>query len=76
MKNVQIPESLFYNLVRYHILEKEEVLPEIKKELEQKVEAVIKRNLYSQYKTAETENEREEARKKYLDKVKAQRDCR
>ena len=47
----------------------EDSLPEIKKGLEQKYEAIIRRELYTKSKTAETEAEREEARKAYLDKV-------
>ena len=44
-------------------------IPEIQKGLEQKYEAMMRRELYTKSKTAETEKEREEARKAYLDKV-------
>lgn len=76
MKMVQIPESLFMALMKYHMLEMEEYLPEIKSGLEGKLEAMVKRELYTKSKTAETEAEREEARKKYLDKVGMHRDFR
>ena len=76
MKMVQIPESLFMALMKYHMLEMEECLPEIKSGLEGKLEAMVKRELYTKSKTAETEAEREEARKKYLDKVGMHRDFR
>lgn len=69
MKMIQIPESLFVELMKFHVLGIEDSLPEIKKGLEQKYEAIIRRELYTKSKTAETEAEREEARKAYLDKV-------
>lgn len=69
MKMVQIPESLFVELMKYHVLGIEDSLPEIKKGLEQKYEAMMRRELYTKSKTAETEAEREEARKAYLDMV-------
>ena len=58
MKNVQIPEQLFFTLLKYHLLDMDEVLPEIKKGLEEKMEAMLKRELYTKYKTALTEEER------------------
>lgn len=73
---VQIPESLFMALMKYHMLGMEDCLPEIKSGLEGKLEAMVKRELYTKSKTAETEAEREEARKKYLDKVGMHRDFR
>lgn len=76
MKNVQISSQLFFNLIRFHLLEMEEVLPEINKDLEQKIEALARRELYTKYKTAPTENEREKARQEYLDKVGMHRDFR
>lgn len=76
LKMIQIPESLFMALMKYHMLEMEECLPEIKSGLEGKLEAMVKRELYTKSKTAETEAEREEARKKYLDKVGMHRDFR
>ena len=76
MKMIQIPESLFMALMKYHMLEMEECLPEIKSGLEGKLEAMVKRELYTKSKTAETEAEREEARKKYLDNVGMHRDFR
>lgn len=68
MKNVQIPEELFIALMKYHLLEIEEVQPEIKKGLMDKLDSISMRLLYSQYKTASTEEEKEKARKEYLDK--------
>ena len=68
MKMVQIPESLFVELMKYHVLGIEDSLPKIKSGLEEKYEA-MKRELYTKSKTAKTQAEREEARKAYLDKV-------
>lgn len=68
MKNVQIREDLFIALMKYHLLEIEEVRPEIKKGLMDKLDSISMRLLYSKYKTAPTEEEKEKARKEYLDK--------
>ena len=68
MKNVQISHKLFVALIKYFLLAQEEQLPEIQKGLEQKVDTLVKRELYTKYKTAPTEEERAKARKGYLDK--------
>ena len=68
MKNVQISQDLFFTIMRYFLFEEEELLPEIQKGLEKKLDALVMRELYTKYKTAPTEKEKEEARKKYLDK--------
>jgi len=51
-------------------------LPEIKKGLEDKLEAMVRRELYTKYKTAPTEEEREKARQEYLKKVGMHRSFR
>ena len=76
MKNIQISEQLFFALLKYHLLETDEVLPVIKKGLEEKLEAMVRRELYTKYKTAPTEEEREKARQEYLEKVGMHRDFR
>ncbi len=68
MKSIQIPEELFIALIKYHLLEMEDVYPNIKKGLMDKLDSIIMRQLYSKYKTAPTEEEKEKARKEYLDK--------
>lgn len=68
MKNVQISEQLFVALVKYHLLEMDDVYSEIKNGLEEKVDALVMRELYTKYKTAPTDEEREKARREYLDK--------
>ena len=68
MKNVQISEELFGAIMRYFILEQEELLPQIKQVIEKKLDAMVLRELYTKYKTAPTEEEKEKARKEYLDR--------
>ena len=76
LKNIQISEQLFMALMKYHLLGMEDILPEIKRGLEEKLEAMIKRDLYTKYKTAPTEEEREKARQEYLEKVGMHRSFR
>ena len=73
MANIQIPESLFYDIIRYYLIASkgEEVPEELDKRvfngLSEKVQKIADRELYTIYKTAPTEEEREKARQKYLD---------
>ena len=76
MKNVQISQELFIAITKYFLLGQEELLPEIQKGLELKLDALVKRELYTKYKTAPTEEEREKARQEYLDKIGMHRDFR
>lgn len=76
LKNIQISEKLFFALLKYHLVEIDDALPEIKKGLEDKLEAMVRRDLYTKYRTAPTEEEREKARQEYLDKVGMHRDFR
>lgn len=68
MKNIQISQELFFNMIRFFLIEQDEVYADIKKGLEQKLDALVMRELYTKYKTAPTEEEREKARLEYLDK--------
>ena len=68
MRNVQISEELFVDIVKYFLLEQEERLPEIRKGLERKMDALAMRELYTKYKTAPSEANRERARREYLDR--------
>ena len=74
MKKVQIPQELLLKLIRYFFcdeLELEEDLAElereIKSDIQKKLDKIAMRSYYTTYKTADTEEEREKARKKYLD---------
>ena len=68
MKNVQIPYALFMALLRYHLVEDGSCTDEIRRGLEKKLDSMVRHELYAKYKTAPTEEEREKARKEYLDK--------
>ena len=62
MKTVQIPYDLFLDLATYHLRGEDDYEEEIRQGLEQKLDAILSRQLYSRYKTAPTEAEREQAR--------------
>lgn len=68
MKNVQIPYELFVDLVLYHLNDEDGFEDEIRQGLERKLDAMLNRQLYSRYKTAPTEEQREQARQEYLDR--------
>lgn len=76
MKNVQITQELFYYLIKYHLLDQQENQEHIKKLLSDKLDSIAKRELYTTYKTANTEEEREKARVKYLDMIGMHKDFR
>lgn len=68
-RNVQIPYELFFQLLQYFLMENyegEEII--IRKGLEKKLNAMVDRELYSKYKTAPTEEEREKSRQEYLER--------
>ena len=68
MKSVQIPYDLFIDLTMYHLQSEDDFEEEIRQGLEQKLDAILNRQLYSRYKTAPNEEEREQARQEYLDR--------
>lgn len=70
-KNVQIPEELFLKLCKCHLLEdtSPENIRAIQTGLQEKLDALIRHSQYTTYKTGETEQERQTARKRYLDAV-------
>ena len=49
MKNVQIPYELFVSLLRYHLMEDDDCLNEIRQGLEQKLDALVRHELYAKY---------------------------
>ena len=55
-------------LLRFHLMEDVDCATEIKRELERKLDKMVMRDLYGKFKTAPTEEEREQARKEYLDR--------
>ena len=68
MKQIRISEELFIKLVKYHLLEVEKDKEQIEKGLEEKLDAMAKRELYTTYKTATSPVEKENARQEYLNK--------
>ena len=63
--------ELFYSLLRYHLLDTREAEIDqlIQCGLEEKLDKMVKHELYSAYKTADTTEERERARLDYLNKI-------
>ena len=57
MKNVQISYELFVSLLRYHLIEDDDCLNEIRQGLEQKLDSLVRHELYAKYKTASTQDE-------------------
>ena len=51
LKMVQIPESFFVELMKYHVLGIEDSLPKIKSGFDEKYEAIMKRELDTKSKT-------------------------
>ena len=76
MKNVQVPQQLSMKLLRYHLLDDDSCTEDVKKGLEQKMNTMVERELYTKSKTAPTEEEREKARQEYLDRRGIQADFR
>lgn len=70
-KNVQISQELFFDLVRYFVLDdtSNERFKAISDALETKIDKMVNHELYTSSKTAETAEEREKARQQYLDRV-------
>lgn len=75
-KQIQIPQSLFVQIAGYFLLDREELEADIKKGLNAKLDAIVKHDLYTKYKTASTQAEQEQARKEYLDKIGMSQDFR
>ena len=69
MKQIRIPDSLFYDLVLYLICEFDDPEARIRKGLTDKMDAILRREYFNQYKTAPDEAKCEEARKAYLEKA-------
>ncbi len=68
MKQVQISEDLFLLLIKYHIFECYNDKEKIVTGLKEKYNSIVNRSLYTKYKTAPTEEEKEKARQEYLDR--------
>ena len=67
MSNVQIPKYLFLKIALYFIAGFTDYEESIRDELGKKVDALVKHDTYTAYKTAESPEEREKARLRYLE---------
>ena len=67
-RNVQIPYELFFQLLQYFLMDNYDGEEIIRLRLEKKLDAMVNREVYSKYKTAPTEEEREKFRQEYLDR--------
>lgn len=78
MANVQIPQELFLQLCKYHLigLDDQEIQEAICRGLNEKLDQMARRQTYTAYKTADTPEEREKARLEYLDKIGLSKDFR
>lgn len=76
MKSVNISVVLFFYLYDYFVYGDMSKHDEITARLKEKMNRMQLRKLYSDSKTAETETEREAARKEYLDRVGVPEDFR
>lgn len=71
MSNVQIPQELWTDLARYHLLEDPDpALPaRIRATMMHKVDAMARRQAFTAYRTAQTPEAREQALDKYLRQI-------
>lgn len=69
MKNVQISQDLFCDLILYHLYNNPSAEEAIRRELSQKLDAMFQRDCFTRYKTAATEAECEQARQRYLESI-------
>lgn len=76
MQNIQITQNLFSALIKYHLMDCDEEEDLIKMELSKKLDTLVKREIYSKYKKAKMEEEREIARREYLDHIGMQSEFR
>ena len=84
MKKIQITQNLFVKILKYFYSEEFELdddelcelYRDIKKDIDQKLDAISKRSYYTEYKTADTDEAKEQARQKYLYAVGMHKDFR
>ena len=84
MKKIQITQDLFVKMIKYFYGDEFEIdddelvelYRDIKKGIDQKLDAISRRSYYTEYKTADTDEAKEQARQKYLDAVGMHKDFR
>ena len=70
-KSVSIPQSLFMDIALYMLFDDdrtEERFRRIQRGLDEKLDRIAEHDLYSKYKTAPTQEQKEKARQEYLDR--------
>lgn len=75
-KQIRLDLDTFKMLVRFHLLEDDSDIFEIKKELGKKLDALVRHEKYTRYKMSKDPIERETARKEYLDAIGMNNDFR
>ena len=68
MKKVQIDYELFRKLIFYHLGSDDQYEEDIRNELEEILDALVRHELYAKFKTAPSEEVLEIARQEYFDK--------
>ncbi len=68
-KSVQIDKELFFDLIRYFCIDDNSRFEAIKKRLEDKLDKLVKHELYTTYKTEIDSEKAEQARKEYLNRI-------
>ena len=84
MKKIQITQDLFVKMIKYFYGDEFELGDnelfefywDIKNGIEQKLDAISRRSYYTEYKTADSDEPKEQARQKYLDAVGMHEDFR
>lgn len=66
MASIQIEKELFVMLLQYHLNDETDLSEEIIQGLNDKLDKLISRELFTKYKRAGTSQEREQYRKEYL----------
>ena len=70
-KQIQIPESLFTQMAAFVLMEEyrtEQNAKTIQKGIYAKLDRQVEHDLYTKYKTAPTQEQKEKARQEYLDR--------
>ena len=75
-KKVLISQKLFLDIYTYFELDIHDNEDEIRRGLNDKLDAMVMHDTYTQYKTAPTDEEREMARQQYLDEKGIRKDFR
>ena len=67
-KSVSIPENLWLEIVYYMMIDGNSArVPRIRQGITDKLERMIEHDLYTEYKTATNDQQKEQARRKYLE---------